>query len=130
LKNFEYKVNKPVTDSAGVNSSSIKLVEYQPNKLIYESDTDTEKLAVFAEVYYPKGWHVSIDGQETADIVCADYILRAVLIPAGKHTVEFRFDPESYRITENIAWSGYILLLGFVVLSIILSVRQSKKKID
>ncbi|MDR2775575.1 MAG: hypothetical protein LBC19_12710, partial [Tannerella sp.] len=90
LKNFEYKVNKQETDSAGVNNSSIKLVEYQPNKLIYESDVDTEKLAVFSEVYYPKGWHVSIDGQETADIVCADYILRAMLIPAGKHVVEFR----------------------------------------
>jgi hypothetical protein len=129
LKNFEYKVNEQVTDSAGVNNSSIKLVEYQPNKLIYESDADTEKLAVFAEIYYPKGWHVFVDGQEV-DVVCANYILRSMLIPAGKHTVEFRFDPESYRITENIAWSGYILLLGFIGLSIILSIRQSKKKID
>ncbi|MDR2027151.1 MAG: YfhO family protein [Prevotellaceae bacterium] len=129
LKNFEYKVNKQAADSAGVDNSSIKLVHYQPNKLIYESNTDTEKLAVFSEIYYPKGWHVSIDGQEV-EIVRANYILRSMLIPAGRHTVEFRFDPESYRITESIAWSGYILLLGFVVLSVVMSIIQNRKKVD
>jgi hypothetical protein len=129
LKNFEYKVTGSASDSAGVNNSSIKLTKYQPNKLIYESIADTEKLAVFSEIYYPKGWHVAIDGQEV-EIVRANYILRAMLIPAGKHTIEFRFDPESYRITENIAWSGYILLLGFVLLSIVMAIKQSKKKTD
>jgi hypothetical protein len=129
LKNFEYKVNKQPTDSAVLNNSSIKLTKYQPNKLIYESNADTEKLAVFSEIYYPKGWHISIDGQET-EMFRANYILRAMLIPAGKHTIEFRFDPESYKITENIAWSGYILLLGFVLLSIVLAIIQSKKKTD
>ncbi|MDR2285977.1 MAG: YfhO family protein [Prevotellaceae bacterium] len=127
LKNFEYKV--PTADSAGVNNSSIKLTEYKPNKLIYESEADTEKLAVFSEIYYPTGWHVAIDGQKV-DFVRANYILRAMLIPAGKHVVEFHFDPESYRITENIAWIGYILLLGFVILSIVLVTLQNKKKID
>jgi hypothetical protein len=129
LKNFEYKLNKQTADSAGFNNSSIKLAEYQPNRLIYESNADTEKLAVFSEIYYPKGWRISVDGQE-AEMVRANYILRAMLIPAGKHTIEFRFDPESYRITENIAWSGYILLLVFVLLSIVLAIIQSKKKTD
>jgi hypothetical protein len=129
LKNFKYKVASPTADSAAVNNSSIKLTAYQPNKLIYETNADTEKLAVFSEIYYPKGWHVSIDGQKV-DFVRANYILRAMLIPAGKHVVEFRFDPESYRITENIAWTGYILLLGFVILSIVLTTLQNRKKID
>jgi hypothetical protein len=129
LKNFEYKVINPATDSAGINRSSIKLTEYQPNRLVYESDTDTEKLAVFSEIYYPKGWQISIDGQDV-EMVRANYILRSLLIPAGKHTIEFRFDPESYRITENIAWSGYLLLLGFVLLSIVMAIKQSKKKAD
>jgi hypothetical protein len=127
LKNFEYKVNGQATDS--IDSSSIKLTKYQPNKLLYESNADTEKLAVFSEIYYPKGWHVSIDGQET-EIFRANYILRAMLIPAGKHTVEFRFAPESFTITENIAWAGYVLLFVFVVLSIVLAVRQNKKTVD
>jgi hypothetical protein len=128
LKKFEFKVNNYATDSAGVNNSSIKLTAYQPNKLLYESNADTEKLAVFSEVYYPKGWHVSIDGEEV-DIVRANYILRAMLIPAGKHTIEFHFVPESYTITENIAWTGYILLFVFIVLSVVLAVRQNKKRL-
>jgi hypothetical protein len=125
LENFEYKINKAPADSV-VGNSSIKLIEYQPNKLIYESNSDAEELAVFSEIYYPKGWHVSIDGKK-AEMVCANYILRSMLIPAGKHTVEFRFDPESYKITESIAWAGYILLLGFIVISIVLAIRQNKK---
>jgi hypothetical protein len=129
LTNFEYKVNNsPAMDSVG-NSSSIKLTEYQPNRLKYESNADAEKLAVFSEIYYPKGWYVSIDGKEV-DIVRANYILRAMLIPAGKHTIEFRFDPQSFKITEQIAWSGYILLLVFVALSVVLGIKQSKKKTD
>ncbi|MDR1594718.1 MAG: YfhO family protein [Prevotellaceae bacterium] len=125
LKKFEFKVGGQTADSAVLDNSSIKLTSYQPNKLIYETNADAEKLAVFSEVYYPKGWHVSIDGQKV-DFVRANYILRALLIPAGKHVVEFHFDPKSYRITENIAWTGYILLFGLVILSVILAVRQKK----
>jgi hypothetical protein len=132
LKNFEFKVNKQATDSASLvhkEGESIKLTEYRPNRLIYESNADTEKLAVFSEIYYPKGWHISIDGQK-ADMIRANYILRAMLIPAGKHTIEFYFYPTSYTVTENIAWAGYILLLGFVVLSVVMAIKQNKKKID
>jgi hypothetical protein len=125
LTTFEHNV--PVsTDSISTNPSSIKLMDYRPNRLIYETQSDVERLAVFAEIYYPKGWQVTIDGEAT-DIFRANYILRAMLIPAGRHTIEFRFDPESYHITENIAWSGYILLFVFAVLSIILAIRQNKK---
>jgi hypothetical protein len=129
LKNFEYRVNAQTTDSASLNKATIKLVEYRPNKLIYESEADTEKLAIFSEIYYPNGWHISIDGQE-ADMVRANYILRAMLIPAGKHTIEFRFDPKSYKITEDIAWTGYILLFGFILTSIVLAVKQNKRRVD
>jgi hypothetical protein len=128
LENFEYKVNTPVADSAGADNSSIKLVDYKPNKLIYESNSDAERLAVFSEIYYPQGWYVAIDGKK-AGMIRADYILRSMLIPAGKHTVEFRFNPESYKVTENMALAGYILLFGFVIISILLSIRQNKKKI-
>jgi hypothetical protein len=128
LENFEYKVNIPAADSTGVDNSSIKLTDYLPNKLVYETNSDTEKLAVFSEIYYPKGWNISIDGKK-AEMVCADYILRSMLIPAGKHTIEFRFDPESYKITERMTWTGYLFLLGFIVLSIFFEIIQNKKKI-
>jgi hypothetical protein len=124
LKNFEHKTNL-----ADLKTSSIKLTKYQPNSLIYETDADTEKLALFSEIYYPKGWTITIDGID-AKMICANYILRAILIPAGKHTVEFRFDPSSYKITENIALSGYILLFAFILLSIILGIKQNKTTTD
>ncbi|MDR1169625.1 MAG: YfhO family protein [Prevotellaceae bacterium] len=129
LENFEYRVNRPAADSTGISSASIKLIEYTPKKLVYESNSDAEELAVFSEIYYPKGWQISIDGKK-AEMVRACYVLRSMMIPAGRHTVEFRFDPESYRITENIAWSGYVLLFVFIAISVFLTVRQSKKKID
>jgi hypothetical protein len=121
LQSFDSQTGRQ--DSATV--SSIKLTEYKPNRLVYESETDSDKLAVFSEIYYPKGWIVSIDGKETQELR-ANYILRAMLIPEGKHTIEFRFAPKTYEITEQIAWSGYILLLGFVVLSIILGIKGNK----
>ncbi|MDR1887313.1 MAG: YfhO family protein [Prevotellaceae bacterium] len=127
LRKIEYKVEEQVPDS--INNSSIKLLEYKPNKLIYESNADTRKLAVFSEIYYPNGWHAYIDGQE-AEIIRANYILRALLIPEGKHTVEFSFNPKSYTVTENIAWTGYVLLLGFVVLSIMAGVRKINRKTE
>ncbi|MDR1896145.1 MAG: hypothetical protein LBR10_05075 [Prevotellaceae bacterium] len=113
------KTNKPTeTDSTGINNSYIKLVEYAPNKLVYESNTDVPKLAVLSEVYYPKGWYASIDGQE-AGILRANYILRAIMVPAGKHTVELRFAPKTYHITERIAWIAYIFLFGFIALAVV-----------
>ncbi|MDR3246978.1 MAG: YfhO family protein [Prevotellaceae bacterium] len=132
LKKLEYKVDEQIPDSTKISAVSIKLTKYQPNKLIYESDTDTEKLTVFSEIYYPNGWSAYIDGKE-ATIIRANYILRAMLIPEGKHTVEFRFAPATYSITESIAWAGYLLLFGIIALSIALSVigknkeKQSKK---
>jgi hypothetical protein len=122
LQKFDYRTTGQA-DSAAI--SSIKLTEYRPNRLTYESEASTEKLAVFSEIYYPKGWTVSIDGKE-APAIRANYILRAMLIPEGKHTIEFRFAPKTYDTTERIAWTGYILLLGFVVLSIILGIKENK----
>jgi hypothetical protein len=126
LKKYEYKTDVQVSDSVNISNSSIKLTEYQPNKLLYESNSDVKKLAVFSEIYYPNGWHAYVDGQE-AKIVCTNYILRAILIPEGKHTIEFRFAPETYNLTERIAWAGYILLLGIVVLAIILGVVRKNE---
>jgi uncharacterized membrane protein YfhO len=93
-------------------------VEYRANYLKYEAQTQTDQLAVFSEIYYPKGWDAYIDGQKTEHIN-ANYILRAMPIPAGKHTIEFRFYPKSYFTGNKVSFSSslvlILLLIGAVV---------------
>ena len=89
--------------------NSIHLIDYQPNHLIYKTKTDSDQLAVFSEIYYDKGWNAYIDG-ELAPYFRSDYTLRAMVVPAGIHTIEFRFLPESYYFGEKIALLGSILL--------------------
>ena len=92
----------------------ISLTAYQPNKLTYRSDAQAEQLAVFSEIWYGpnKGWHVTLDGKEV-DHIRVNYLLRAMKVPAGSHTIEFSFKPEKYYRGERIslASSGLILLL-------------------
>ncbi|MHB8261404.1 MAG: YfhO family protein [Bacteroidia bacterium] len=90
--------------------ASIKLNSYQANKLVYETNAKTEQLAVFSEIYYPKGWIATIDGKESP-YVNADYVLRAMLVPAGKHTIEFNFKPAVYVVGEKISLAGSLLVL-------------------
>ncbi len=91
-------------------SGTIDLVQNRPNHLVYDVDTAGDAFAVFSEIYYPIGWTATIDGQE-AEIIQANYILRALEIPEGKHTVEFRFEPDSYVIGNKVMWTANILLI-------------------
>ncbi len=101
-----------IKDSVSSPAEFIKLTYYSPNELTYEYTALTEKLAVFSEVYYPKGWTAYIDGQP-AEIINADFILRALKVPAGTHKVEFRYKPESF--TKGAMYSrissGLLILL-------------------
>ena len=93
------------TDSLG----TIRLTSYEPNRLVYETQSAADGVAVFSEIYYPAGWQVAIDGQPVP-LARANYVLRALRIPAGRHTVEMRFDPQSLHVTEGIAYAGLSLL--------------------
>ncbi|MEQ1587282.1 MAG: YfhO family protein [Cyclobacteriaceae bacterium] len=91
--------------------SSIQLLERTPPYLKYESQSETNGMAVFSEIYYPKGWHALIDGKEVP-ILRANYVLRALEVPAGKHVIEFRFEPKPYVVGNKITMaSGWLLLL-------------------
>jgi len=94
-------------------SGTIRLTDYKPNHLTYESDATSEQLAVFSEIWYGpnKGWQAYIDGQ-AAEHIRANYLLRAMRIPAGQHKIEFRFDPPAYRAgkTVSLIASSIILL--------------------
>lgn len=93
--------------------SSITLNVYKPNHIKYTAVCDAERLAVFSEIYYPKGWNAFIDGKP-APHFRADYTLRALVIPAGKHSVEFKFEPEVVKTGGTISLFssvGMLLLL-------------------
>lgn len=88
----------------------ISLEEYQPNYLTYSSANAGDGLAVFSEIYYPKGWTATIDGQE-AEILRVNYVLRALQIPEGEHVIEFKFAPSSYAIGNTVALISSSLLI-------------------
>ena len=90
--------------------STIQLTDYAPNKLRYQVNTKKDELAVFSEVYYPVGWQITIDGKP-AQMVRANYTLRALPIPAGSSVVEFHFDPTSIKVTDGIAYGAILLML-------------------
>ena len=90
--------------------STIQLTDYAPNKLRYQVDTKKDELAVFSEIYYPDGWQITIDGKP-AQMLRANYTLRALPIPAGSSVVEFHFDPTSIKVTDGIAYGAILLML-------------------
>lgn len=119
-KRFQSSLGEFSEDS----SSNIKLDEYQPNYLRYSSVSTKNQIAVFSEVYYDKGWNSYIDG-ELVSHFRANYILRAMNIPKGNHTIEFRFEPEIFKIGERISLASSILL---IISLIFVSVRELKLK--
>ena len=100
------------------STSIISLTSYSPNKLEYNFRGEGSHLAVFSEIYYPKGWNAYLDGKNVPYFQ-ADYVLRAMVVPAGNHKIEFRFEPKSFIMGSTIStWSSLILLLlliGIVV---------------
>jgi hypothetical protein len=107
------------------SSASITLKESKINVLKYESNSSRNGLAVFSEIYYPKGWKAFIDGKEQ-DIIAADYILRALWIPAGSHQIEFRFEPAAYTFGNKITMIASWLVLLSVIGSIILTLKKDR----
>ncbi len=109
--------------------ASISLIDYKPNKLTYKSVSNENSLAVFSEIYYPKGWKAYINGNP-AEHFRANYILRAMVVPAGENEIVFEFKPKSYFIGESIALMFSILLvlivLGYFGLKIYNKAKPSK----
>lgn len=105
---------------------TVKLTSYGANEARYEVNSAKGGLVVFSEVYYP-GWVATIDGQET-EVGRANYVLRAINIPAGKHEVVFTFDPQTVRTTESIAYTALGLLVLLIAGLIAVPVICKKKE--
>jgi uncharacterized membrane protein YfhO len=104
-KNQVTKTNYPIA-----GTDKIELKSYQPDELVYTSHAAEEKLAVFSEVYYPKGWKCFIDGKETG-YLRADWVLRGLIVPAGDHEIKFTFKPASYYMGNKVSLASSILLI-------------------
>lgn len=118
-----YFNNKPVQADS---TAYINLTKYQPNELEFKSQSKTPQLAVFSEIYYPHGWKMFVDEKEVPYIK-ADYLLRAVHVPAGTHNIRMVFEPE---VIEKGKWISLLCFGLFIVLSAlgIFWMNKNKKK--
>lgn len=105
--------------------SNIDLNLYQPNHLKYTSNTTKNGFAVFSEMYYKKGWKATIDGKESK-IYNVDYVLRGLEVPAGKHTIEFTFEPQVVQTGSSIAMMSSIGILLLVLGGIYFETKKVK----
>jgi len=117
----KFNIQSIVADSA----ATIVLTEHKPSYLKYESQSSQPGLVVFSEIYYPKGWYALIDGKDTP-ILRADYVLRALEVPAGKHVIEFRFEPKPYVIGNKVTMASSWILLVLVLGSLGWSLKKSE----
>lgn len=108
------------------STASIKLLSYAPNKLVYETDAKQNQLAVFSEIFYEKGWNAYVDGQLTPYLRC-DYVLRGMKVPAGKHEIVFKFEPQVVAVGERISMISSILLYGgLMVIGLLVYLKRRK----
>lgn len=89
--------------------ADINVEVYQPNYIKYKTNNSNAGFAVFSEIYYPKGWKVTIDGKE-ANFTRVNYILRGMKVPAGAHTIEFKFDPDVVKTGSSISLASSAIL--------------------
>lgn len=107
-------VNAEEFGQVGAGSGEVTHISYAPNKLKYKAEMSIKGLVVFSEIYYPKGWKATIDGQE-AEILRTDYLLRGVVVPAGSHEIVFTFEPSSYTATKiPMVIFQYLIVLSLI----------------
>jgi hypothetical protein len=111
--------------SVKFSAGDITLKEYRPNYLRYESSAEGNALAVFSEIYTREGWSATIDG-EPAQVLRADYILRALELPAGKHTIEWHYRAPRWALIEGITLVFSVAVLAAFALTIILYFRNER----
>ena len=122
-KKFEAILGQAVPESKG----SIRLTQYAANELAYEADSEKGGIAVFSEIFYPE-WTCLVDGKET-EIGRVNYVLRAIRLEPGKHTIVFRFDPKSIHTTEAIAYAALgVLALILLALAVMPLYKRTKKE--
>jgi uncharacterized membrane protein YfhO len=106
--------------------ATIKMTHYAPNGIQYEYQSDNEQLAVFSEMYYQPGWNAYVDVKLKPHFR-ANYVLRAMRLPAGKHKVEFKFEPKAFFIGEKISLASMLLFFALALGAIAWTLKTNRK---
>ncbi|MCK5782054.1 MAG: YfhO family protein [Flavobacteriales bacterium] len=124
-KRFESSLSKANTLILA-DDANIELTHYQANEIRYKSVNSNDGLAVFSEIYYPKGWHATIDGEEVG-ISRANFVLRTLWVPKGEHEIIFKFQPEIVQTGDKIMLGSNVLLFGLLLFGIIFSIKRKEE---
>ena len=113
-----------------LSEGDVELVKYKPNNLVYRTTSPEGGLCVFSEIYYDKGWKAYIDGRE-ADYLRVDWLLRGMIVPAGNHTIEWRFRAPAFDLVEGVTLCFSLIIVGGLVAlgayEIVKKRKQNKK---
>ncbi|MDP4184908.1 MAG: YfhO family protein [Bacteroidota bacterium] len=136
LKSIDPRTDAVVANSMTANlpkqietdpTASVRLTSYAPNLLKYDFSANKDQLVVFSEIYYPKGWNAYVDGKLTPHFR-ADYVLRAMMVPAGKHNIEFKFEPKTYYTGDKISLVSSVILILLVLSAGAFEINKALKK--
>jgi hypothetical protein len=121
----KFPVQNRQFNSAG---ASIKLTSYEPNNLKYQATAAQNGFVVFSEIYYKDGWQAYLDGKPV-DHIRVNYILRAMPVPAGTHTIEFKFEPKEYELGNTVSLVSSVLVLLIAFGGVFYAFRTSPEKV-
>jgi uncharacterized membrane protein YfhO len=109
------------------NEGTVELKKYHPSHLSYEVNTNKNGFIVFSEIYYNPGWNAYIDGK-ISEHYKVNYILRGMEIEAGKHTIEFKFEPKSYTLSKPISSASSLLIIIALLFFVYKEVKPLKNE--
>ncbi|HYE55935.1 MAG TPA: YfhO family protein, partial [Chitinophagaceae bacterium] len=109
------------------SAATITVKDYLNDKITYDFNAASDQFAVFSEIYYPRGWRAFIDGKES-EIIKVNYALRGLAVPAGKHTIEFRFEPAAYKTGNTVMLICTIIAFALLAAAIFFTVRKKQAK--
>ena len=112
-----------------IDSAKISLNKYGLNHLVYDSYSEFAGPVLFSEIYYPEGWNCYIDGKKVDDFR-ANYILRGVMVPAGKHKIEWKFEPKSMETGSFVSGIGSVLLILSCLAIFFIEIKNIKTAAD
>ncbi|MEN9525656.1 MAG: hypothetical protein RLZZ256_1040, partial [Bacteroidota bacterium] len=119
-KEFELPVYPP-------EPAKIELTRIDNDTLTYKSESVFPGFAVFSEIYYPKGWNAYIDGKKV-DHYKTNYVLRGLVVPAGKHEIKFIFEPDSFKTGNRISYASSALILLILLGSLFMAWKTERPK--